>query len=298
MARKKAEAVVDAAETKKVEPIVKEETVKTEPTDEEVKKAISGALESMMDKVKAAKTKPELKALAESYASTYNEAYQNGWYDLSVKIAEAIEEAVNKYTEVSQRECFTALKASADPMLEAVKTLQFDTIRTHDRKEGESKIPVREIMPSLKYIDLAKLHKFVDGGIGVEKDWVHKAEKANQLMTARVAVQLGNKPDEIWDSYYMTDIARKMKLGETPTSDTQILKLLTTVVQAMIGTAYKPLSKDVKYLCFVYSKKGKAALSVSCAKHNQFRQYLMEICNRIVCDKVYTVDYKIVKKGA
>ncbi len=42
----------------------------------------------------------------------------------------------------------------------------------------------------------------------------------------------------------------------------------------------------------VYSRKNRKALTVTCANHKYMRGYVMEICNRIITDKAYEVDYK------
>lgn len=237
------------------------------------------------------KTKSELRTIAEELTLQYNEAVQGGKYDIAVKLNEEIENAVNEYTAIARDECFARLIATDDPMLEAVKELTFMTIRAVDRKVGDEKIPVREIVDVDKPIDLLKLHKAA-GGIGKDKNWAHMAEKLNFLLTAQKAVDLGINPKDISDSYAMSDISREIDMGKTPTSKTNMLKTLQMVITAMIGEEYKATSHDVNFLMSVYSRKNRKALTVTCANHKNLRQYLSEICHRIVLNKVYEVDYK------
>ena len=146
-------------------------------------------------------------------------------------------------------------------------------------------------------VDLLKLHKYVGGdGIGKDKQWAYKVEKLNFLMTAQKAVDLGIDPTEVNNSYAMSDIGKAIDLGKTPTSKTNILKTLQAIVTAMVGEEYKATSHDVAFLMSVYSRKNRAALTVTCANHKYMRQYMAEICHRIVLNKSYVLDYKKIKK--
>lgn len=239
--------------------------------------------------------KAELRKVAENLVLSYNNAVQNGDFNEASKLNDAIEQAVNEYTAIARKECFDELKATKDPMLEAVKRLSFMTIRTKDTKVGDEKIPVRTIEDSEKTIDILKLHKECDGGIGKDAKWAAMIEKLNFLMTAQKAVDLGINPKEIHDSYAMGDIARQLDMGKTPTSKTNILKTVQIIVTAMIGEEFKATSHDVAFLMSVYSRKNRKALTVSCANHKYMRQYMMEICHRIVEGKSYALDYKMKK---
>ena len=48
----------------------------------------------------------------------------------------------------------------------------------------------------------------------------------------------------------------------------------------------------MNFMLSVYSKKNRKALTVSCANHKNFVQYLSEICHRIVTGETYALDYK------
>ena len=241
-------------------------------------------------------TKAELRAKAEELVPAYNDAVQNGDFNTAIKLNAEIEQAVNEYTSIARKECFAELAATDDPMLAAVKRLSFMTIRAKDTKVGDEKIPVRVIEDSEKAIDLLKLHKVVKGGIGKDPQWAAMVEKLNFLMTAQKAQDLGIDPKAVHDSYAMSDIARQIDMGKTPTSKTNILKTVQAIVTAMIGEEYKAVSHDVNFLMSVYSRKNRKALTVSCANHKYMRQYMMEICHRIVEGKSYALDYKQIRK--
>lgn len=238
----------------------------------------------------------ELRAIRESVEAkvlAYNAAYQDKKYDEAAKLDEEMSEEINRYTGIVRDQCFEDCKNSENPMLEAVRILTFETIGVKDSKVGESKIPVREVITREKQIDLLKLHKFC-GGIGADQNWPYLAERFNMLMTAKKAVDLGIDPKGINDSYAMSKIAGEIQMGKTPTSNTQVLKMLRDVVSAMIGEEYaaQVISHDVSYLTSIYSRKGRKALTVVCANHKYMRGYLMEICHHVITGKSYEVDYK------
>lgn len=248
-----------------------------------------------MTKTEITAKKAELRTNAEEQVKVYNDAIQSGNYEAAYKTDEEIQKIVNEYTSIVREECFEECKASENPMLEAIKRLSFTTIGTKDTKKGDEKIPVREVIEKERAIDLLKLHKSVDGGIGADKNWVYLAEKLNFLLTAQKAVDLGVNPKAVHDSYAMSDIAKQIDMGKTPTSKTNILKTLQTVITAMLGEEVKATSHDVNYLMSVYSRKNRRALTVTCANHKYFRGYLAEICNHIVTGNPYEVDYKKAK---
>lgn len=242
-------------------------------------------------------SKAELREKVESLVMDYNNTIQTGEYSDAVKIDEEITEYVNQYTSASRAECFNALAGTENPMLEAVKQLTYPTIRVKDTKQGEEKIPVRIVEDIERSIDLLKLHKHVGGdGIGADKNWAYMVEKFNFLMTAQKAVDLGIDPSEVNESYAMAEISKQIDMGKSPTSKTNLLKTLNAVIASMIGEEYKAKSHDVNFLLSVYSRKNRKALTVTCANHKYMRQYMAEICHRIVLGKCYAIEFKKVRK--
>jgi len=234
----------------------------------------------------------QLRSDAEDLVKNYNEAIQNGKFEDAAKADKAITDKVNEYTAVVRDMCFEDCKNSDDPMLTAVKTLSFMTIGVKDEQKGDDKVPVRSVVDKERQIDLLKLHKHC-GSIGANENWSHIAMKMNFLLTAQKCVDLGIDPKDVNDSYSMSEIARDFDMGKNPTSKTNLLKTLQTVITAMLGEGYKATSHDVNYLMSVYSKKNRKALTVTCANHRFFRNYLAEVCHRIVTPGAsYAVDYR------
>lgn len=240
-------------------------------------------------------TKAEIRELAEDLVQKFNEANQSDDIAKARELEKEIAEVIDAYTEKARAEVFAYLKASEDPMLEAVKMLRFMTIRTKDTKVEDSDIKVRTIEDREIAINLLRLHKEVKGGIGADKQWIYRNEKLNFLLTAQRAIDLGINPKEINDSYAMNDISRALDMGKTPTSKTNILKTVQGLVSAMIGEEYKATSHDVNFLLAIYSRKDRTALTVKAPDHKYLASYMAEICHRIVTGKTYNILYKKTK---
>lgn len=235
-----------------------------------------------------------LRSEAEALVKEYNEAIQTGKFEEASKVDAKLTEKVNEYTATVRDMCFEDCKNTANPMLTAVTTLSYVTIGTKDEQKGDDKVSVRSIVDKERPIDLFKLDKYC-GGIGADKNWLHIAQKMNLLLTAQKATDLGLDPKAVHDSYAMSEIAREFDMGKNPTSKTNLLRTLQTVITAMLGEGYKATSHDVNFLLSVYSKKNRKALTVTCANHRYFRNYMAEICHRIVTGKAYELDYKTKK---
>lgn len=258
----------------------------------------------------------ELRSKAETLVMSLNEGIQNGNRTptiekpeivdgketgkvITVYISEELEKVVNEYTAISRDICFNDCKETDDPMLEAIKRLTYDTIGIKETKKGEEKIPVSEVVDKQKPIDLLKLHKFIDNGIGTDPKWNGYVEKMNFHMTARQAKRIIKGKEnltrvlkEINDSYAMCKIAQEIDMGKDPTSNTKLLGTLQNVITAMIGKEYKATSHDVNFLVDIYAQKGKTALTVNCANHRYFRNYIAAVCHSIVTGEDYDISYK------
>lgn len=238
------------------------------------------------------------RAETEELVQKYNEYNQEKRYDKLAAVNDDIDQHVKDYQAFAWKECSLMLSHCEDPMLAAVKQLNYKVIRIVDGKASgiDADIPVRSIEEVERPINLLQLHKDVKGGIGVNKQWNYEVEKLNFLLTVQTAKDLGIDPKEINDSYAMSQIAREINMGKTPTSNTNLLKTIQRIVTAMIGEGYKATSHDVNFLHKIYTRKSRRALCVACANHKFMRQYMMEVCHHIVTGNPYSLDYKKQKK--
>lgn len=248
-----------------------------------------------MDRETLVRKLDELKKSAEEKAIAYNDAMGEEKVADALKVQSEIDNIIGEYTGTSKQICFEDCRNSGDPMMTAVKRLTFTTIRAvYKAPEGEliEKCSIENVE---KPISLEALHKYCDG-IGNDKKWIYYAQKLNFLLTVQKAKDLGIDPKSINDSYAVAEIARDLDMGKTPTSKTNMLRTLQTVVTAMVGEEFKATSHDVNFLLSVWAKKSnKKALTVQAARHRSMYGFLMEICHRIVLSKAYEIEVKEVK---
>ena len=67
----------------------------------------------------------------------------------------------------------------------------------------------------------------------------------------------------------------------------------------MFNEMLESIQQDTVRLLFlmsVFSRKNRAALTVSCANHKYMRQYCAEICHRIVMGETYKIEFRKVRK--
>lgn len=229
-------------------------------------------------------------------ANEFNAAARSNNLVLTVKLTDIAGELEKRYVVVKTSIVFRELVDDADPMMAAIKMHHFPVMRHKDVKD-EMGLVTRSVEEVMRQIDLAKLCKFAaDRGKEIAKNpgWLFLAQKVNQLLTARQAVDLGINPKVIYDSFYMSETAKKLDMGQTPASNTAILKLMQTVLDGL-HDGLKANSHDVNYLVALYGKKGKGALTVACSNHANFRNLIGDVAYRAANGLTYGVEFKAVE---
>lgn len=235
----------------------------------------------------------ELRELAENTleksvnAETVEESRR---YDLE------LEEIINTYTGHSKEECYNRCRRAENPLIAAILEFSYPSIRERKVEDKETRTINRFIADCDKFIDLGDLHKKL-GGVGVNKTWLNMAEKLNFYLTTRAAKRLsdvgvcGKNGVRVYDElvnntaevYTMRKLSRDIDLGADSLADENILAMLTTIIQAMLGEEYTPEMRDVYYLIDVYAQDGKKSKTgVTAANHKTLRTYLKKVCYRIL----------------
>lgn len=220
--------------------------------------------------------------------------------------AMTLAESIIKDNEAAYADCmmtkvFDELAPTTNPMKAAIARYSYPVLR-HKRITDEGVLVGFEIEEVEKQIDLVRFCEYIHA----PTDWKYLVERFNQLLCLRAAQELKcnrQQIQEICDSYFMSEAARKIDLGETPTSNTQIAKMLQKVFDAILfedngkgGNLYRINNHDVAYLLMTYTRKGRKALSVRAARHGDFHKAIMDVMYRVLCGKEYSMDYKISEK--
>ena len=249
------------------------------------------------------KTLKQIMTEIEQGVAAYNDAVKKNDMKAANVAEQMLKASEAEYLEHKQHEVFCALKAQEKPMLAAVRQYSFPVVKHRAVKEGGVVLGI-ELIERERQIDLVKLSKFCE----LDTTWALKVELFGQLLCMRSAKELNMSAAEvrqIANTYYMSELARKEKLGETPMSNTQVVKALQAVIDSFLFEAggnganiYKVNNYDANYLLMCYTKRGKGMLSVQVAKAGFVHSLILDVCHRIVTGKVYNLEFKQMKEKA
>lgn len=253
----------------------------------------------------------------------YNKALKDNDLAKTRGLEQELKEIEKDYAEVKRTLVFDELKNEENPVKAAITTHSYYVV-SHRTEREEGVITGFEIVEDkVCQIDLVKFCKHCS----LPTNWQYMVEKFNQLMAMRTATELKMTKAQIkkiCDSFYMNSLAKKVDLGETPTSNTAICKQLQKVFDAILfeapaenetpventDTEAKPETPakskkiknihrvnnhDVAYLLMCYSKRGKKTLSVAVAKNSYVHRLVMDVMHRVVTGKTYDLEYRMIK---
>lgn len=261
----------------------------------------------------AKRTLTVIEAEARAAIVAFNEAVSADNMNAMNKASNELAELEKEYTSLAEKVCYAHLKETDKPMLNAIKAYGFDvishkdvtvkeTIISADEEEEEISYIRRELTIKEKQIDLIKFDAYGKNTVSVDASWKYKLQSVNQMFCLRTAQDL-NVPFSC-DSYFMDKLAERIKNGETPVSNTQLLNALQGLIDMIIfepqetdkdKNVYRANSRDVTALRMQYTKSGKGRTGIACAKHNYFARLIGKVLYRIVTGEDYSLEYKTSK---
>lgn len=143
--------------------------------------------------------------------------------------------------------------------------------------------------------------------LNISTMWTYKVEKLGELLAIRLATELKLPEAEILrisSSMRMSRKAKECYAGESAASNTQLCKLIQSVVDDVVFVPKDDdaemnkvhvLNRDAQYMVLTFLKKGKAACSLACAGKGQVINTVANIIHRLVTGKMYTLEYKVSK---
>lgn len=206
--------------------------------------------------------------------------------DVEGKLSELVN-IEKEYRSLRESEVFAGLIDAH----QAIELHHFATIG-HKKTTDEGRMTGVEKAERTVQIDLKKFCEVK----GLDLDWLYELQALNKRLTLRVAEAVGVTADEmktIDDSYSMDKLAGEIKLGKTPTSDTQVVKHMQKVLDMLSPGEGKVNGHDLGYVMACYTKRNnRSALRVQCSKHTMLLSLMGDVFYRIVTKGVYGVDYK------
>ncbi len=242
-----------------------------------------------------------LKKDMESHVAAYSKALVKNDFQQMSSIENELKDAEGAYAEEQMRACFAECRAADNPILEAVRRYSY-TVMAHRVLREDGNVVGIELTEREKQISLVKLAKFCD----MSHLWEYKVEKFGSLLCMRAAKELGMTDAEvkkIEGLYYMNELSKVEELGGVPTSNNQIVKLLQSVIDAVLyvegdngKNMYRCNNHDVAYLLMCYTKRNKKkTLTIDVAKNTFVHSLVMDVMHRLVTGKSYDLNYQIIK---
>ncbi len=208
----------------------------------------------------------------------------------------ALDKAEKDYAKAKALDMYNEYAKKFNPIVEIIKAYSYEILAHKEKKSDDKNNPrIIAVNPNTRnrQIDLLAFCSHAK----LDTHWELTASRFNQLMCLRVAKGLGTDIVKIAKSYFLKEKVREIELGKTPTSNTQICKLLQTVIDEILPcnddgeSIYKCNSHDVKYLDALYGKRSnKHELTIRVSNDAFFRRILVDICNRLVTGRMYGVD--------
>lgn len=245
-----------------------------------------------MDKMNnVTKGLPEILAEHKESIDSYNAALKAGKsLEEMSRIEETIREAESSYAAAKKNTVFADLKKTENPVLEGVKLYSYEVLG-HKLKREDGVVTGVEASTRDKCVDLVDLCSFC----GLPTAWKYRVEKMNLVLATRAAKELGYdgvRLRQMIDAWVLSDLAKREKMGETPMSNAQCVKLLQSVVDAILPEqGFKCNNWDVAFLLMSHTERDKRAkCSVKIIKGQYLYNVILDVLNRIVTGGQYNVE--------
>ena len=256
----------------------------------------------MENRITQSETLAKFKAAIDEKITLANKAVSDGNLKAYYDTVAELEKVEKDYADVYASIVYDELLKSDKPIIAAISRYSYPILRHTEIKDKDThQITELALKEKVKQIDLLKFCKYGK----LDSLWQYDVQKFNQLLCLRAAKELKFSAAEIkkiTKTFYLEEQARKIEMGETPDSNTQICKMLQKVIDSIVCAAdsnaekpYKCNNHDVSYLLMCYTKKGKNALGVAVAKHDVLRRLVMDVCYRIITNGRYDLEYKTIK---
>ena len=211
------------------------------------------------------------KALADKDLSAYSKAMA----DLTAKV-KTLNECICKvkYAEFLETE---------NPIITAVQVFYIETVKVKEsRDKNDGSINGVDFEKKNSRIDLEKFCDFAD----LPLNWAYDSAKLLALLALRETNVYAMKPDELAKkSIYFISKARAKKEGETPDSNTQIVRLLQKIIDEAIfvddgkgKNVYKCTNHDLAFIQDAVTKMDtKEKCTIAMLNERQFKTVMMSV---------------------
>lgn len=246
----------------------------------------------------------KLKGEIEELVAEMNGAIADNDFNKVSDTEQALKDKEGQYALEKSHEIYDELYKEENPIKSACVLHSFSVVSHKNIREDGMLVGV-EVCEKMRQINLVSLCKYLK----IEHKWEYTIQKFNYLLCIRVAQETKKEKEfkkwleEASRNYSMNALSKAIELGETPTSNTQMCKVLQRIIDEMFfdddgkgKNITKVNNRDVNYLLQCYTKKSKTPLAVTSAKHSLLNSIIMDIAHKIILDKDYTIEYKVEKE--
>lgn len=235
----------------------------------------------------------EIRERLEGYVADYNKALLNKDFNAKQEAETNIKGTVTEYKKARQDAVLYQLSQEADPMMAAIKMLTYTILRPKVMKEEgiETGIELVEAEARINLVKVAERCKLPTA-------WQYKVEKLGLLLSLRAAKEIGIPARELKSmtkDYRMNDLSRKVEMGETPESNTQIVAMIQSIMDEVFPGKGKANSHDAAYMWMAATRAGREAKTIKVCDTRLAHNLFADVANRIITKGRYDVDYRKVK---
>lgn len=216
-----------------------------------------------------------LQVVKDALAEKSLDAYNKGMTVLSEK--------VKVYNDCLCKVKYAELLATENPMIEAVKAFYVDTVKVKEKRdENDGFITDVSLESKKSRIDLEKFCEFGE----LDTSWARSSAELLNLLALRETDVFNIKPSELAKkSYYFIAQVKKKQDGETPDSNTQIVRLLQRIIDEAIfvdngegKNVYKCTNHDIAFIQDAVTKMDtKEKCTIAMLNERQFKTVMMSV---------------------
>ncbi len=226
---------------------------------------------------------------ANATLETLKEALRTRDLDAYATTKKILNEQVQSLNKALCNVAFAEFMAAENPYVAAIDRFSIDAYRIKEEtsKEDGAILSVK-LDKRQSRINLANFTSFAGT---LSKDWINKAAQLLSLLQLRETEVFALKPEDLAKkSYFFISAAKRKMEGETPDSNTQIVRTLQSIIDELIGPTYRCTNHDIAFIqecAFQFDAKAKAGLKSMNEK--AFQTVMLSVAYRCLKGETYKV---------
>ena len=238
--------------------------------------------------------------LSEGIAN-YNKALMAGDFRAMTAAEDVVKDAEAEYAQQAQLDLFSSHKDAECPVLEVLKEGFYGVVR-HKPLREDGVLVGWEMVDAEKQVDIAKMFAYFQRKDSV---WKIRCERLTEILVEWVCEGVGKSTSGVKDTFKMSNKAKEIEVGPKPTSNSSMLKLLQSCIDAIVTVegedgknTVRANNRDLKFLQQCFAGEGKGRNNLKTMKVSGVIRVIGKAMYRIINYYAYDVDFKkIVEKN-